>query len=262
MCVIFFDSIKQKQMPLNRWNTFNQALSRRFGTIPVESRSALYRRAQKAASLEPDADGDRLFEYFLASRGERAPIGTSEASSIGSDAPIDDMDDVESLLSEAPVPGRFESPAPSPYRMEAPAPALFEIADTSLHSTLERPDSDATSLVSENYPSVSDELDFRLPGEEPMERTQTMRALLESRGLQAGDLTDDLGRPLGMQSLLRIAQISGIWPLLSDEQKRLFMESDGFLRDGKAYISKRIRTEAPLVRRTLVQLANGTRVAL
>ena len=95
-----------------------------------------------------------------------------------------------------------------------------------------------------------------------MERTQTMRALLESRGLQADDLTDDLGRPLGMQSLLRIAQISGIWPLLSEEQRRLFMESDGFLRDGKAYISKRIRTEPRTQRRTLVQLADGTRVAL
>ena len=101
-----------------------------------------------------------------------------------------------------------------------------------------------------------------LSTEEPTDRTETMRALLESRGLEPTDLVDNLGRPLGMESLLKIAQISGIWPLLSEEQRRLFMESDGFLRDGKAYISKRIRTEAPTQRRTLVQLANGTRVAL
>ena len=175
----------------------------------------------------------------MASMGDRAPIGTSQASSIGSDAPIADMDDVESVFSEAPAPVK---PPPIPgHRDKLAAERQREAEDMA---------------------SVSDELNFRLPGEEPMDRTETMRALLESRGLKADDLTDDLGRPLGMQSLLRIAQISGIWPLLSEEQRRLFMESDGFLRDGKAYISKRIRTETPTQRRTLVQLANGMRVAL
>ena len=65
-----------------------------------------------------------------------------------------------------------------------------------------------------------------------------------------------------VQKLLQIAQISPIWPLLSDEQKDMFLQNYGTLPSGKEYVSRRIQTERAPKRTTLMQLSDGRRIAV
>jgi len=109
--------------------------------------------------------------------------------------------------------------------------------------------------------NLEDELDDDLPRSSDAEREDILRQVLVESGVEDETLLDDLGRVMDREKLVEIAQIGGIWEHLSAEQRQLFLENRGVLSSGKAYTSRRIKTElAPNVRKTMVQLADGSRV--
>ena len=221
---------------MTAWNEFRRLLSDQLATSGMEQQGMLYRQAKDAAALQ---GVEQPSPRFLA----RLAINLAGVAT-GQEAPLFSDDELSDDI---------------PMSTPAAARALAMLGDED--------DMDAPFVP----PYVPDELDFNpvqlefgdeleenLPASSNMDRAEILRALLREIGMT--DLTDDLGQDLPMSKLLAIAQAAPIWPMLTDEQKAMFLQNEGTLTSGKQYISKRMRTIQAPVRKTLVQLANGQRV--
>ena len=122
---------------------------------------------------------------------------------------------------------------------------------------------DSISEISGELPDDVDELDAvvefdaRLSGSQPDERDAILARLLQQGGQKA---VDGFGQIMNKTKLIQLAQISGIWPQLSEAQRRLFQESEGVLASGRSYVGKRVKTQRAPRRLTLVQLSDGRRI--
>ena len=212
------------------------------GGLDRRERTRLYNQAKDAAEAagEPSATPARLMRYLshALGRGERPTPQFSEAERGDSD------DEQPHRLEIETVDTPMDTPMDTPF-----APPRDD-----MRATRESIDFDPTIRL-----RFKDELEEYLPASSNMDKADVLRSLLRETGTR-DDLTDDLGQPLSMDKLLQIAQAAPIWPLLTDEQKRMFLQNEGTLPSGKQYISKRMETTRAPVRKTLVQLANGQRI--
>ena len=202
------------------WNEFRKALSEQL-TTGVKQQSQLYRQAKDTAALQ---GVEQPSPRFLANLAVNLAAGR--------EAPLFDDSDMST-----PTPVREDSDLDVPF---VPPFVSDEL------------DYNPVQL------EFGDELEENLPASSNMNRAEVLRSLLRETGTT--DLTDDLGQDLPMSKLLAIAQAAPIWPLLTNEQKALFLQNEGTLTSGKQYISKRMQTVQAPVRKTLVQLANGQRL--
>ena len=202
------------------WNEFRKALSEQL-TTGVKQQSQLYRQAKDTAALQ---GVEQPSPRFLANLAVNLAAGR--------EAPLFDDSDMST-----PTPVREDSDLDVPF---VPPFVSDEL------------DYNPVQL------EFGDELEENLPASSNMNRAEVLRSLLRETGTT--DLTDDLGQDLPMSKLLAIAQAAPIWPLLTNEQKALFLQNEGTLTSGKQYISKRMQTIQAPVRKTLVQLANGQRL--
>ena len=221
---------------MTTWNQFRTALSRQYTTAGTREQADLYNVALNVARSQglQGLSGEKLALLALEEAG--LPI-------LGREAPLFDDDELDDY--EAPIPGPvFEAPASGPV-FEAPAPPP------------DFGDSDSDYYDASEYSSA---LDDALNATDIDMRENLLRTIMEQRGITG--LVGPLGRPLSMEKLLQMAQLQPIWADLSDDQKAAFLDSAGYLRDGKPYVSKRI-VEKPLpIRRTLIQLADGTKLRI
>jgi hypothetical protein len=225
---------------MNRWNEFQRFMADRYRG--ARQTVELYRGAKEMAreSGQKGLSGSEL--GLLAIHAEQLPVD-------GPEAPItnraDDFELDDFALEEAPVPGPVvEAPAPRPYEVyEAPAPPPTVI--------------DAPAPIDEAYASA---VDVALNTTDIDMRENLLRTIMEHRGVTG--LVGPLGRPLPMDKLLQMAQLLPIWRDLSDEQRASFLDTAGFLRDGKPYVSKRIVEKPQPTRKTYIQLSDGTKLRI
>jgi hypothetical protein len=231
---------------MTAWNEFRRLLSSRLATTGMQQQSQLYRQAKDTAALQGVKQPSPRFLANLAvnlAAGREAPLGLDDdLSDVSEDIPMSTpfarafnrVDDAQRMLREMQEDSNdLDAPFVPPF-----VPDEFDYNPVQLE--------------------FGDELDENLPASSNMKRTEVLRSLLRETGTT--DITDDLGQDLPMSKLLAIAQAAPIWPLLTNEQKAMFLQNEGTLTSGKQYISKRMRTVQAPVRKTLVQLANGQRV--
>ena len=221
----------------NPWNEFQSFIANAYRG--ARQPKVLYREAMEMAreSGQKDLSGSEL--GLLSIHAEQQAVPEAPITSRADDFEVDDF------ALEAPVPGPVaEAPAPMPYGVyEAPAPPPPVI--------------DAPAPIDEAYASA---VDVALNTTDIDMRENLLRTIMENRGVTG--LVGPLGRPLPMEKLLQMAQLQPIWRDLSDEQRASFLDTAGFLRDGKPYVSKRI-VEKPLsVRKTYIQLSDGTKLRI
>ena len=228
------------------WNEFRRLLSSQLATTGIQQQGMLYQQAKDTAALQGVEQPSPRFLANLAvnlAAGREAPLFSSDLS---------DSEDMS-------------TPAARAINRDD---AQRTITQRRLREMQEDSDDLDAPFVP---PYVPDELDFNpvqlqfgdeleenLPASSNMNRAEVLRSLLRETGTT--DLTDDLGQDLPMSKLLAIAQAAPIWPMLTNEQKALFLQNEGTLTSGKQYISKRMQTIQAPVRKTLVQLANGQRL--
>lgn len=259
--------------PKSHWQKFNKALSQKFGTrktgggFNVATRQLLYRQAKEIAERNGDINATprKLITYINQSLFGDVPEVVSQAEHVSDSESAHENSPLEPLFGD-----RFGDFSVAPDTPDTP----FVSAQTPFDGIPLTPHSGGSSLdykqrllgelsqaehadVRDFQQKYGDELNDFLPNSQ-MDRATTLRSLLAKNTKQ--DLTDDLGNPLSMQKMVQIAQVSPIWPMLSAEQKRLFLQDEGTLASGKRYISRRIGTSVAPRRKTLVQLSDGRRI--
>ena len=229
------------------WNEFRTILASQITTTGMDQQSQLFQQAKDTAALQ---DVEHPSPRFLANLA----VNLARAS----EAPIGHDDDLSDVSEDIPM----STPFARAFNRVGDAQRMLRQMREEDSDDLDAPFVPPFVHDEFDYNAVQlefgDELDENLPASSNMKRTEVLRSFLRENGFT--DLTDDLGQDLPMSKLLAIAQAAPIWPLLTNEQKAMFLQNEGTLTSGKQYISKRMRTVQAPVRKTLVQLANGQRM--
>ena len=73
-----------------------------------------------------------------------------------------------------------------------------------------------------------------------------VRLLTNSTAFDKADLYDSNGKRRPLQTLVKMSQASGIWNLLSDDEKGRFTESTGQLENGQNFIARKVTHTAAI----------------
>ena len=212
------------------WNEFRRHLSSQLTTTGIEEQGRLYQQAKDKAALQ---GVEQPSPRFLANLAANLVLDLGDAP-LGIDGDLSDLDseDDAQRAQRTITQRRLRE-----MQEEASDPDELDFNPTKLE--------------------FGDALDDALNTTDIDMRENLLRSIMEQRGVP---VVGPLGRPLTMEKLLQAVQLQPIWRNLSDEQRAAFLDSAGFLRDGKPYVSKRI-VEKPLpVRKTFIQLADGTKL--
>jgi hypothetical protein len=215
------------------WNEFRRHLSSQLTTTGIEEQGRLYQQAKDKAALQ---GVEQPSPRFLANLAANLVLDLGDAP-LGIDGDLSDLDSEDDAQRAQRTITQRRLRELREMQEEASDPDELDFNPTKLE--------------------FGDALDDALNTTDIDMRENLLRSIMDQHALP---VVGPLGRPLPMEKLLQMAQLQPIWRDLSDEQRAAFLDSAGFLRDGKPYVSKRI-VEKPLpVRKTLIQLADGTKL--